>query len=76
MNQIILLGVGILLLALGAVLGYLARQSIARRKADTIEQTLEKKTAQTRQESEGILAGARAKAKEILQRTSFFLSRW
>ncbi len=66
MNQFIPLIVGVISLALGSVLGYYARQSIAQKQAGTIEQKLQKKVSKAREVSEEILAEARQKAKEIL----------
>ena len=60
MNQLILVSTGFLALAIGSILGYFARQSIARRKANTIESILQKKISQVKKEAEGI----RSKAKE------------
>ena len=66
MNQIILLGVGFISLAVGSVLGYFARQSIAKRRAGTIEQKLQKRTKEAEAESEEIISVAQEKAKEIV----------
>ena len=60
MNQLILVSTGFFALAIGSILGYFARQSIARRKANTIESILQKKISQVKKEAEGI----RSKAKE------------
>jgi len=43
MNQLILLSVGVISLVIGSVLGYYARQSIARKQKGTIEAKLQKK---------------------------------
>ena len=53
-------------LAMGAVLGYLARQSIAKKNYRTIEAKLQKKILQARQESELILSQAKEKSLQIL----------
>ncbi|MEK9135327.1 MAG: ribonuclease Y [Patescibacteria group bacterium] len=66
MNQLTLLSVGVVLLALGVSLGYWARQSLAKKRAGTIEQTLQKKIEKAKQESEAILAGAKEKAQQFL----------
>jgi len=66
MNQVILLFVGCVCLALGAILGYYARQSIARKKRGTIEAKLQKKISQAKQEAEEILSQAREKAAKII----------
>jgi ribonuclease Y len=65
MNQFIPLTVGILSLSLGSILGYYARQSIAQKRAGTIEQKLKKKISQAKQESEKILAEARKNSYRI-----------
>ncbi|KPJ55924.1 ribonuclease [Parcubacteria bacterium DG_74_2] len=65
MDQLIILGLGIICLSLGAVLGYLARQSIARRDHRTIEAKIHKKISQTKEEVEEILATSRQKAAKI-----------
>lgn len=66
MNQLILLLVGIFALALGSILGYYARQSIAKRKYGTIEAKLQKKISQAKEESEKILRESKEKANQIL----------
>lgn len=67
MSQLLLLFVAFFALAIGAVLGYLARQSIARRKIGSIEEVIQKKTSQARQESETIVSNAKQKATQILE---------
>ena len=57
---------GLLSLAIGTVIGYFARQSIAKRRAGTIEQKLQKRVKETEVESEAILSAAQQKAKEIV----------
>jgi len=69
MNQVTLLFVGIVCLALGAILGYYARQSIVKRRKGTIEAKLQRKISQTKKEAEEILAGAREKAAKIIAQT-------
>src|SRR3989344_2215076 len=65
MNSLILVGGGVLLVFAGAVLGYFARQSIARRQAGTLEQKLSQKVDDAQKESEALLAKARVSAKQI-----------
>ena len=67
MNQFIPLLVGIFALALGSILGYYARQSIAKKKIGTIEEKLQKKLSQVQKESEIILTNAKEKANQILE---------
>lgn len=54
-------------MSLGTVLGYYARQSIAAKRADSVEQRLQQKVEEADQRAEEILAEARRKAKEALQ---------
>ena len=57
-------------LAVGGVIGYFIRQSIARKRAGTIEAELQKKITQTRQIAEEIMSKAKEKAEEIEKKTS------
>jgi len=66
MNQISLLLVGIISLGIGSVLGYYARQSIAKRRVGTIEEKLQKKISQTKTEAEEIITEAKEKASKII----------
>ncbi len=66
MNPLIPLIVGFIALALGSILGYFARQSIAKKRIGTIEQKLQEKVAQAKQESETILSQAKERAAVIL----------
>jgi ribonucrease Y len=65
MNSLILVAGGVLLVFAGVILGYFARQSIARRQAGTLEQKLSQKAEEVAKESEAVLAKARAQAKQI-----------
>ena len=67
MSPLTLLIVGLILIAAGSILGYYARQSIAQRRAGTIEQKLQKKAAQTKEEGEQIIEEARTNAKKVLE---------
>ncbi len=61
------LTIGIVIaLAAGSVLGYIARQSIARKKADTIELKLQKRISQVKKEAEEIFLRAEEKAAQII----------
>jgi ribonuclease Y len=62
MNSFILLFVGVLALFLGSILGYLARQSVAKKKIGSIEERLHKKISQAQNEAELILKEAQKKA--------------
>jgi len=66
MTSFILLLVGVFALAVGAVMGYFARQSIARKRADTIETTLQKKIAHAKKSAEEKLLKAEQEANKIL----------
>jgi len=65
-EQVILVIVGTVSLAFGSTLGYLARQSIAKRRAGTVEQKLQKKVTEAKTESEEILSKAQGKAREVV----------
>jgi len=67
MNQLFLLIVGFLALAIGSILGYYARQSIAKRNWRSIEARLQKRISQAKTQSEEILAGAKKEAEQILE---------
>ncbi len=67
MNQFIPLIVGILALGIGSILGYYARQSIAKRNYRTIEARLQKKISQARQESDSLIFQAKERATQILE---------
>jgi len=62
--------VAVLALLLGGVVGYYIRQSIARRRAGTIEAELQKKITQTRQTAEELISKAKTKSEEIEKRIS------
>jgi len=67
MEQFILLIVGLVILAFGSVLGYYARQSIAKKRADTIEQTLQKRIQKAKETAGSILSDAKGKSYKILE---------
>jgi len=69
MNQFFPLIVGVLALAIGSVLGYYARQSIARRDYRNIETRLQKRISQAKVQSEEILENAKKEADQILEAT-------
>jgi len=66
---LLLLGVGFLFLSIGSVLGYFARQSIARRQADTIEIKLQRKISQVKKETDEMIVSAQEKASQIIAKT-------
>jgi len=53
-------------LAVGSILGYLTRQSIAKKRIGTIEQKLQEKVSQAREKSEAIISRAEEKASAVL----------
>jgi len=67
MNQLIPLLVGIVALGIGAVLGYYARQSIAKKQIGTLEERIQKRISQAKKETESILSEAKQKADQILE---------
>jgi ribonuclease Y len=67
MNQLIPLIAGILSLGIGSILGYYARQSIAKRNYRTIEARLQKKISQAKQESDSLISQAKDRATQILE---------
>jgi ribonuclease Y len=67
MNQLILLLVGIISLAVGSILGYYARQSIIKKRRGTIEAKLQRKIELAKKESEKIIARSREEAAKIIQ---------
>lgn len=68
MNQFIPLLVGIVSVAIGVILGYYARQSIARRDYDTLEAKIQKRISQAKTETGTLLAQAKEKASQILEK--------
>jgi ribonuclease Y len=67
MNQLTLFSVGILAFVAGAILGYYARQSLAKRRAGTIEQKLQSRISEAKQESSQILENARQEVRRVLE---------
>jgi ribonuclease Y len=69
MNQFSLLFGAVVSLIIGSILGYYARQSIARKQVGTIEERIQKKISQTRVEAQKILTEAKDKSSQILENT-------
>lgn len=69
MNSLILIVLGTISVSIGSFLGYFARQSIARKKIGSIEETLQKKISQAKIQSDEILTKAKQRSTEILSRT-------
>jgi len=65
--QLALLIGGILALSLGAVIGYISRQSLAKRQAGSIESKLEKKVEAAKIEAETTLTSAKEEARRIVE---------
>ena len=59
---------GLFGLGVGAILGYLARQSIARRDYATIEAKIQKRIAQAREETDNITSQAKEKGLKIIEK--------
>jgi ribonuclease Y len=68
--EILWIAIAIGSLFVGGVVGYYIRQSIARKRAGTIESELQKKITQTRQTAEEIMSKAKEKVEEIEKKTS------
>jgi ribonuclease Y len=68
--ETLLIAATIVALFIGGIIGYYIRQSIARKRAGTIEAELQKKITQTKQTAEEIMNKAKEKAGEIEKRTS------
>ncbi|HOK35170.1 MAG TPA: ribonuclease Y [Candidatus Pacearchaeota archaeon] len=62
MSEYILLILGAACLAIGAVLGYITRQSIAKFQLGSLEQTLQKKINEAKTEAQNIILEAKKKA--------------
>ena len=69
MSQFTLLLAGVISLAVGAVLGYYARQSIAKKQAGTIEEKLQKKILKAKQDADLVLTEAKQKAEQVSETT-------
>jgi len=79
MNQFILLIIGAVSLAIGSILGYFARQSIARRDWKTIEAKIQKRIQKAKEEASQIFEEARkerdGKRRELLKTEEILLRR-
>ena len=62
MEQFILLIIGVSFLSAGSILGYFARQSIAKRNWKTIEAKIQKRTQKAKEEADQILERAKKEA--------------
>lgn len=68
MDQVILLVISFLCLVAGSILGYYIRQSIAKRRAGTLEAKLQKRVIQVKEETTAAIKKAEQKAAEITER--------
>jgi ribonuclease Y len=66
MELFVLLVASVIALSIGSILGYFARQSIARKQADTIETLLQKKIAQAKKTSDDLVLKAKEQADNVL----------
>ncbi len=69
MDLIISIVLAIVALAIGAIIGYLARQSIVKKRAGNIETKLHQKMEQVKSESAAILKNAQEKAFNLTSKT-------
>lgn len=67
MDQFTLLLVGTISIAVGSVLGYYARQSIAKKQLGSIEERIQKRISQVKQEAQSIISEAKQKALGIIE---------
>jgi len=67
MIEVLNLALIVISLMVGSVLGYFARQSIAKRKAGTLEAEIQKKINDTRKKSQAIIIEAKEKADKLLE---------
>ncbi len=68
MTNLIILIIAVGALIAGSVLGYFARQSIAKKQANTIEAKLHKRISQVKKEAEEVIGRARERAGHILEK--------
>lgn len=68
MNQFTPLIVGVIALTLGSILGYYARQSIAKKQAGTLEAKIQQKVSKAKEDSEALITEAKAKAEVVIDR--------
>jgi len=68
-TEVLTLGLSIICLMAGSILGYYARQSIAKRQAGTLEAEIQKRINETRTKSQSIITQAKQTADQILEKT-------
>ncbi|TFG35680.1 MAG: ribonuclease Y [Parcubacteria group bacterium] len=69
MNSLILLIIGLVCLAVGSMLGYYSRQTIAKKQAGTIEAKLHQKILKAKQDADLLIAEAKERSSQILEST-------
>ena len=67
MIEILSVILGVVCVMIGSVLGYFARQSIAKRQAGTLEANLQKRFNQAKAKSQSIISAAKQKANQALE---------
>ncbi|MGB2762705.1 MAG: ribonuclease Y [Minisyncoccales bacterium] len=67
MSLLISLFVGIVCLAAGSVLGYYARQSIAKKQIGSLEEKIQKKITQAKKEAEELISNAKERSSATLE---------
>lgn len=68
MEDLFVIVIGVLALLFGSIVGYYIRQSIARKRAGTIEAELQKRISQTKQTVDELLAKAKEKTESLEQK--------
>jgi len=68
MTQLTILIVGFVGIVIGSILGYITRQSIAKKQIGSLEERIQKKIAQAKKEADAILTNADRKSSEIIRR--------
>ncbi|MBU3964163.1 ribonuclease Y [Patescibacteria group bacterium] len=68
MNQLTLLIVGLVGAVIGAILGYLTRQSIAKKQLGSIELKIQNKITQAKKDADTVLSQSENKASEIIKK--------
>ncbi len=69
MNQIIPILIGLIVLWLGTILGYYARQLVAKKQVGGIEEKIQKRISYVKEKSEVILSEAKEKARQTFETT-------
>jgi len=69
MNTILGIILAIIFLAIGVIVGYYVRQSIAKRRAGTLEAKMQKRVIDVREETTAMVKNAEKKSSELLEKT-------